>query len=189
MCVSHKLILDKKDREQRGKPASLDSDRTLWRCQERAAKQKKKRAECNWSHCVFKSTFFEKAHLDLETVTFFGNIHLRECFSFVSARNEPRVSDATVVDRASLCREVLVEWCLKQTGKTGGHHKMAEIDESNSGKRKYNVGRLIEGQWVSGGLCRETRSCFMVPVEKRDGETLLKVIEERIEPGTTIISD
>ena len=29
----------------------------------------------------------------------------------------------------------------------------------------------------------------MVPVEKRDSDTLLRIIEEKIHPGTTIISD
>lgn len=189
LCVSHKLILDKKDCEQCGKPASLHFDRKLWRCQKWVAKQKKKKAKCNWSQSVYKGTFFDKAHLDLESVLLFVNIYLRECFSFVFVRNELQLSDPTIVDWASFCREVLIEWCLKQTGKIGGHNKIVEIDESKFGKRKYNVGRLIEGQWVFGGICRETRACFMVPVDKRDSETLLAVIEERIEPGTTIISD
>ena len=76
LCVSHKLILDKKDYEQCDQPASLDFARKLWRCQKWVAKQKKKRAKCNWLQCVYKCTFFEKAHLDLETVLFFVNIYL-----------------------------------------------------------------------------------------------------------------
>ena len=90
---------------------------------------------------------------------------------------------------ASFCREVLVDWCLRREGKIGGEGKIVEIDESKFGKRKFSVGRLIEGQWVFGGVCRETRSCFMVPVEKRDTDTLLAIIKDKIEPGTTIISD
>ncbi|KAK3892374.1 hypothetical protein Pcinc_003744 [Petrolisthes cinctipes] len=66
---------------------------------------------------------------------------------------------------------------------------IVEIDESKFGKRKYNVGRIVEGQWVFGGICRQTRSFFMVPVPSRDKDTLLAVIKERIEPGTTVISD
>lgn len=172
-----------------GKPASLDFERKLWRCRKRAARGKKKRAKCNWMESVFKNTFFEKAHLDLETVLVFINVYLRECFSFLFVRTELQLSDPTIVDWASFCREVLVEWCVKQTGKIGGQGKIVEIDESKFGKRKYNVGRVIEGQWVFGGLCRETRTCFMVPVEKRDSETLLNIIKERIQPGSTIISD
>ena len=66
---------------------------------------------------------------------------------------------------------------------------MVEIDESKFGKRKYNVGRVVEGQWVFGGICRETRQFFMVPVPDCTLDTLLCIIKEYIEPGTTIISD
>ena len=51
---------------------------------------------------------------------------------------------------------------------------------SKSGKRKYNVIRLIEGQWVFGGICCETRDFFLVPEEDRSAETLLGVIQQYI---------
>ena len=145
--------------------------------------------KCNWSESVYKNTFFDKVHLDLETVLIFCNIYVRECYSYTFVRGELKLSDPSICDWASFCREVLVEWCVKQEGKIGGEGTVVEIDESKFGKRKYNVGRVIEGQWVFGGLCRDTRSCFMVPVEKRDSDTLLRIIEEKIHPGTTIISD
>ena len=104
-------------------------------------------------------------------------------------RGELKLSDPSICDWASFCREVLVEWCVKQEGKIGGEGTVVEIDESKFGKRKYNVDRVIEGQWVFGGFCRDTRSCFMVPVEKRDSDTLLRIIQEKIHPGTKIISD
>ena len=75
-------------------------------------------------------------------------------------------------------------------GRIRREEKIVEIEESKFGKRKYSVGRIIEGQWVfGGGVYRETRSCIMVPIEKRDSETFLGIIRDRIEPGTTIISD
>ena len=40
-----------------------------------------------------------------------------------------------------------------------------------------------------GGICRNTRSCFVVPVQNRNRDTLLTIIKDRILPGTTIISD
>ncbi|KAK4290150.1 hypothetical protein Pmani_036937 [Petrolisthes manimaculis] len=80
-------------------------------------------------------------------------------------------------------------WSLKRQGKIGGKDMIVEIDESKFGKRKYNVGRIVEGQWVFGGICRETKSTFLVPVEKRDKDTLLQIIKDKIEPGSIIISD
>ena len=47
----------------------------------------------------------------------------------------------------------------------------------------------MKGQWVFGGICRQTRDFFAIPVEKRDSETLLQCIREWIEPETTIILD
>jgi transposase-like protein len=71
----------------------------------------------------------------------------------------------------------------------GGEGIIVEIDEAKFGKRKYNRGRLIEGQWCFGGLERGTKKTFFVPVERRDKYTLLECIKKWIKPGTTIYSD
>lgn len=73
--------------------------------------------------------------------------------------------------------------------KIGGPGKTVEIDESKFGRRKYHRGHRVEGQWVFGGIERESGRCFLVPVEDRSAETLVGVIKEWILPGTTIISD
>lgn len=91
-------------------------------------------------------------------------------------------------EHASLCREVLLERCIKKKDKISGEGKIVELDDSRFGKANRNVGQIEGDQWVIGGICRETRSCFMVPIEKRDSETLLCAIQENIEPGTIIIS-
>ena len=74
-------------------------------------------------------------------------------------------------------------------GPIGGPGTTVEIDESKFGKIKYHQGRKIEGKWVFGGLCRETKACFLVPVERRDKETLLPIIRAQILPGTRVMSD
>lgn len=153
------------------------------------SRSKKKKKKCLWGQSVWKNTFFEKSHLDIETVLIFINAYLRERFTYTFVQSELGLATNTICDWASFCREVLIEWSLKREGKIGGEGKIVEIDESKFGKRKYNVGRILEGQWVFGGVCRETRKCFVVPVEKRDSDTLLAVIKDKIEPGTIIISD
>ncbi|KAK3876134.1 hypothetical protein Pcinc_019043 [Petrolisthes cinctipes] len=75
-------------------------------------------------------------------------------------RNELGLSNKTICDWASFCREVLIEWSVKRQGKIGGKDMIVEIDESKFGKLKYNVGRIVEGQWVFGGIFRETKSTF-----------------------------
>lgn len=47
----------------------------------------------------------------------------------------------------------------------------------------------MEGQWVFGGIEEDSRKCFIVTVEDRSEKTLLKHIQEWIEPGSTIVSD
>ena len=64
-----------------------------------------------------------------------------------------------------------------------------ENDESKFGKMKYHKGCNIEGQWVFGGIFRETKACFLVPVERRDKETLLPITRAQILPGTCVMSD
>jgi len=78
---------------------------------------------------------------------------------------------------------------LKNTLYVGGPGLIVEIDESKFGRRKYHRGHRVEGQWVFGGVERGTGRCFLVPVEKRDKDTLLTIIKEWILPGTLIISD
>jgi len=64
-----------------------------------------------------------------------------------------------------------------------------EIDESKFCRRKYHRGHRVEGQWIFGGIERESGLCFLVPVERRDKGTLLSLIKDWILPGTRIISD
>lgn len=71
----------------------------------------------------------------------------------------------------------------------GGEGQIVEIDEAKMGKRKYNKGRVIEGQWIFGGIERTTKRLFIEPVPNQSADTLLTIIKKWIKPGTTIISD
>ena len=47
----------------------------------------------------------------------------------------------------------------------------------------------VKGQWVFGGVERESGRTFLVPVPDRIANTLIAAIAARIEHGTTVISD
>ena len=80
-------------------------------------------------------------------------------------------------------------WIEKNSVQLGGDNIVVEIDEAKIGKRKYNKGRLVTGQWVFGGIERETKSLFIEPVPNRSSKTLLRVIQKWIKPDSTILSD
>ena len=107
-----------------------------------------------------------------------------------TALHEETTSTETVIDWYNYCREVFADRIMTQHARPiGGPGTTVEIDESKFGKMKYHKGRYIEGQWVFGGICRETKACFLVPVERRDKETLLPIIRAQILPGTRVMSD
>ncbi|KAF0767932.1 Uncharacterized protein FWK35_00004326 [Aphis craccivora] len=96
-----------------------------------------------------KNTFFAKSHLPLLDICGFVNLWVMSC-SFPVLQLQLRLTNQTIVDWASF----------------GG--------ESKFGKREHRV----EGQWVFGCYKRETGNCFMVSVENRTADTLLKIIKD-----------
>ncbi|GFV16652.1 mitotic-spindle organizing protein 2A [Trichonephila clavipes] len=77
----------------------------------------------------------------------------------------------------------------KESEPLGGEGKIVEIDESMFGKMKYGKGKPANGQWVFGGVERNSNKCFFRVVPNRTKEELLSVIKEWVVPGSVIISD
>ena len=65
LCVRHNIILKEKNCESCGKPALLDFNKKKWRCQ-KTSRRNKKVVKCAFSQSVFKNTFLEKVHLDID---------------------------------------------------------------------------------------------------------------------------
>ncbi|GFU38847.1 mitotic-spindle organizing protein 2A [Trichonephila clavipes] len=78
---------------------------------------------------------------------------------------------------------------LNQSEPLGGEGKIVEIDESMFGKMKYGKGKPMNGQWVFGGVERNSNKCIFRVVPSRMKEELLSVIKEWVVPGSVIISD
>ncbi|KII69908.1 hypothetical protein RF11_15689 [Thelohanellus kitauei] len=65
-----------------------------------------------------------------------------------------------------------------------------EIDESQFYWVKYNVGRLLSTDWFFEEIDRlDNRKYFLAHVSDRKAKTLLFIIQSKILPGTTIVSD
>ena len=111
-------------------------------------------------------------------------------YKLLDAMHEAEIkSDKTAVDWASFCREVILADFIDNFEPLGGEGRTVEIDESKFGKRKFWRGHRVEGLWVFGALERETGRVFMQPVEKRDAQTLIPLLEKWVLPRTTVISD
>jgi len=78
---------------------------------------------------------------------------------------------------------------LNKQQSIGGENKIVELDEAKIGKRKYNTGRILRGQWVFGGIERGTQKVFVLPVPCRNTETLLPIIRKYVAPGSIIHTD
>ena len=98
-------------------------------------------------------------------------------FSTTQAVHETSLDDEatsteTAIDCYNYCPEVSADRIINHhAGKIGGPGTTVKIDESKFGKMKYHCGSYIEGQWVFGGICCETKASFLVPVERRDKDS------------------
>ncbi|EFN74509.1 hypothetical protein EAG_13603, partial [Camponotus floridanus] len=135
-------------------------------------------------------TWFSNIHLSIETACRFIGYFLmirppRQTFLM----DELNIRSETVVNWSNFCRELCLDWLEDNNEMIGGEGVIVEIDEAKIGKRKFNKGRLISGQWIFGGFERGTAKLFVECVADRSAIVLLEVIKRWIKPGTTIISD
>ena len=68
---------------------------------------------------------------------------------------------------------------------------MIQIDEAKIGKRKYHVGRVVEGSWIIGMVDMQTNEIRfeILPGNQRDMGTLMSAIEKHVLPQFTIMTD
>lgn len=150
-----------------------------WRCSYPCRKEKSIRA----------NTFFEKSKLLVDEILFFIYYWAYEECSFKKIKRELKWQSEAITNWKSYLREVCSLKLQDENEMLGGEGHVVQIDESLFVRRKYNVGRVPRQQWVFGGIDTTTKAVFLVCVEQRNADTLLPIIQERILPGTTIVSD
>ena len=167
------------------------TDRGLFRCNRKIVKPKtKKRKLCGFSVSQFKGTFLSQARIKPSKLLVFICYFLSKNWNHQTLIEELEISSKTSVDWRSFCSEVCEKWFYDQKP-IGGPGKKVEIDETCIVKRKYNRGRVLNQVWLFGGIERESKERFIIPLlgEKRDKDTLLPLIGQFILPGTVIYSD
>lgn len=97
------------------------------------------------------------------------------------------ICDAFMVIRK--CLSKAMEQYKTKLGDAGGE-MIIEIDESLfSKKRKYNKGRRYKQRWVFGMVDRVSGQIRLFYVPDRKQDTLVKIIKDNINTGSTIYSD
>lgn len=99
----------------------------------------------------------------------------------VNCAEEAEISFSTAVELAKDLREICIIRMLIEIQTLGGINEdespnIVEIDESLFWKRKYNMGRVKDQEWIIGMIERGYNKCILIPVENRTGETLLSLI-------------
>lgn len=151
--------------------------------------KKRVKVRCNFNISGKKNTFFNNTNLSMREICHFVGLWLFSTPKQTVLEYELGWSSKTVVKWTSICRNVCLVIINKNSEKLGGPGKVVEIVEAKFGKQKYNRGQYIEGQWIFGGMERNSNKMFLIMVPNQSQENLLDIIKEWVLPGTIIMSN
>lgn len=149
---------------------------------------------CKWLHCrheesIFLNTIFHKSRLGLELVVEILRL-FSEGVSFLTIKRLVGISKTTLMRYLEYFRSKIILHHRVELVKIGGPGIIVEIDESKFGKRKYHRGHSVEGVWVLGMVERTPeRKVVFIAIEKRDKNTLHKLINKHVIKGSLVYTD
>ncbi|GFN76105.1 transposase, isxo2-like domain-containing protein [Plakobranchus ocellatus] len=157
------------------------NDGKRWRCPLKTCKK-----ECS----IREGSFFgEGTRLELRVII---DLLYHYAYGNATSKNLSRecgLAAEAIVNWRNYVRDIFGEYFLLHPARIGGQGHIVEIDESVFNRRKAHVGRVLDTQWVFGGIDVQTKEGFLVAVPQRDAATLLPILQTYVLPGTTVMSD
>ena len=114
----------------------------MWRCRKSVAK-----VRCRGTVSIRHGSWFQLSNLTLLELIVITYAILRRD-SDCQIESEFNLSDRTVADWGMFCSETMLEFLKGSSQKIGGPNKIAEIDDSKIGRRKYNRGHPVTFQVI-----------------------------------------
>ena len=144
---------------------------------------------CSSTRTIFKESIFEDSKFTVQEVLITIYCWVFD-FPRKVASKESNISSNSVSaiygQMKNACNEAIKN---SPRHKIGGFQKTIEIDETLLSKRKYQRGRILNDQWVMGGICREDNSIFLELIPNRTSNSLMLSIYNSVEYGSSIITD
>ena len=159
------------------------SDEFVWQC-----------SQCRRQYSVRSDSIFAKSKLSIQTIMQIILYWASGAPGHTTCNLLRDVSANTIYKWYKVCRDKVHAKMQTEKIKFTGDGVTAEvqIDESLCGKkRKYNRGKFFSQVWLFGISQLSEHKCILVPVEKRDEATLMKIIEEHVDKSCNmkVVSD
>lgn len=162
-------------------------------------KKHKSTKKGEFSKTAIENTWFERHKLGfnevlLITYFFSQQTPYKQVQKEIKFLTKSTVSSETIADIYFYCREVIM-CCLDEEFATekmlGANGEQVQIDETKYGRRKYHRGKRVDGTWIFGAVevgSDEIRLAI-IPNNKRDAPTMLRLIEKFISKNAVVVSD
>lgn len=192
----HRVLPRRIDCPSCNSACTLREDTNIYRCRKILRQHRQRPKECGYSVSMYKNTFLDNCKLPPWKVLLYVNHFLTDLWSHKVIMENLNISLTTSIDWRSFCSEVCIHWLDNNQEQIGGPGISVEIDETVLVRRKYRRGRLIRTIWLFGGIERETKKTFLIPLssecgeeERRNASTLIPLIIRHIRKESIIYSD
>ncbi|CAH8588855.1 unnamed protein product [Schistosoma intercalatum] len=133
-------------------------------------------------------TFFARSRLSLRQIMIIvANWVIKTPVTLAAAFGD--VTETSAVQWYEYSRDICASKMTPLRLSFGGVGCIVQIDETVVRKRKYNRGRSIEEEWVLGIYDRSTQKGHFQKVRNRQANTIIPIIQEYVQLGTTIYTD